>query len=256
MQRRKLPEVWQEPAYQDAYEFKNDFNPETNADYKWVASYADFNFRQLLSANESLDAKAESLITVFAGGSGLISIGAVPRLSAVSIWVSSLWGLALVLAVACVVLAYFIRFPKETFMPPSIAWALEYVRSYGSEAEAKFLAQWHLACEGIRLSNARKSRSLKTAMNCGVWAVVTLGLSFVAAFATMGSATTSKQLTAGRQMAEENSAAAPNPSTQPQTPTTTANVDTVAGPQTMQAGAETAMRASPQSIQESRDRDK
>jgi hypothetical protein len=252
----RRPKVYEEADYQSAFEYNYKFEPRDGADYKWVATYAEFNFRQLLSANEALDSKAESLITVFAGGSGLISIGAAPKLSEVSIWVASLWGLALFLALMCVIVAYFIRFPKETFLPPSVAWALEYVRSYDLHSETRFLAQWHLACEGIRLSNARKSRTLKMAMNFGVWAVITLGLSFGVAFATMGSSP-SKASAEVKKMSEENSTpSAPNPSTQPQTPAVGdgGNPASVSGPQTTQAGnAEPAIKASPQSIQESRE---
>ena len=246
------PPVYKESAYVDASRYKDVFAPKKNCKYEWVANYAQFNITQLLSVNETLDHKAESLIAVFAGGTGLVSLGAIPQLSTVGAQVSIVWGVALFFAVVCVAVAALVRSPKDTFLPPSIAYALQYADYYGDEAEATFLAQWHLACEGIRLSNSRKALGLKVAVWCGVLAICSLAVSFVVAIATIDRTPPSSK--AGETRMSNPPAPVPNPASQPQTPPA-ASVSPAqsSNPQTVQASNQPpAATASPQSIQESR----
>ena len=88
------PGVYDELEYRSAYEYKGKYVPKDGTDYEWVGEYAQFNFKQLLSTNKALDAKADSLIRVFASGGGLLSIGAILTLSKVSFAVAVLWGIA------------------------------------------------------------------------------------------------------------------------------------------------------------------
>jgi hypothetical protein len=211
-----------------------------------------------LSANNTLDSKAESLLKVFAGGSGLLSLGAVLQLSNVSYAVAAFWGVSLALAVACIIVASLVRFPKDTFLPPSIAWALEYVDSFDEQSGERFLAQWHVACEGMRLSNARKTFGLKFAIWLGLSAIIVLALSFVAALATMDVAVHNETQEPVMSQPANTSPSAPNPSSQPQTPSagpSTPSGPQASGPQTVQAGRNPAVAAGPQSIQESNTRD-
>lgn len=253
------PKVHEELDYREAYEYKNKFVPRDGQDYGWVQDYARFNFDQLLSANNTIDSKAESLLKIFAGGSGLLSIGAVLQLSKVSFAVAVFWGVSLILAVACIIIASLVRFPKDTFLPPSIAWALEYAESFDKQASERFLAQWHVACEGMRLSNARKTFGLKVAIWLGLSAIIVLALSLVAALATMDVAVNKTNQESVMTQPTNTPPPAPNPTSQPQTPSagpSTPSGPQASGPQTIQAGRNPAVSAGPQSIQESNARDK
>lgn len=247
---RDEPPVHEEEEYKSANDFKGKYQPKDGTDYSWVKEYAEFNFKQLLSANEALDSKADSFIRVFSGGSGLLSIGASLKLAEVSGWVALSWGLALLFAVIGVFIAACVRLPKNTFLPPSIAWALAYCDEYGEGAgSARFLAQWHLACEGIRLSNARKAFGVSLAIKCGMISVVILALSFGVAAVTIEPPEPTQQ---GEVTMPEEPSSAPDPRTQPQTPTSSGGAAETAGPQQVQNGRDTAQQASPQSIQESK----
>jgi len=247
------PPVHEDSEYQAANEFKAVYQPKYDCDYTWVKQYAEFNFKQLMAANEQLDSKADSFIRVFSGGSGLLSIGASLKIADVSFWLALSWGLALIFSVGAVVIAACVRLPKNTFLPPSVAWALAYFDDYGEKAGGnRFLGQWHLACEGIRLSNARKAYGVSLAIKSGMFSIIILALSFAVAAGTMKSGDIAIQGVNSMQ-AEDSSPTAPDPRTQPQTPSSTGGAAETAGPQQVQNGRDTAQEASPQSIQESKD---
>jgi hypothetical protein len=251
------PPVNSEPEYIAAYEFKNAFQPANGVDYTWVGNYADFNYRQLHATNETLDKKAEFLISLFTGGTGLLTVGAAVNLPVIPTSLRVAWALVLLFAILAIVVAGFIRLPRLVFLPPSVAWATQYVGAYDKDSHARFLAQWHLACEGIRLSNGRKARGLYIATACGIIAIVILGLSFFIAICTI-EYTGSKSPNPGVLTMPEGQppqASAPSPDSQPQTPpiSAVASPAAQAGPQFVQNTyvGDPASQAGPQSLLES-----
>ena len=65
--------VHDDPAYQKAHEFKDSYSPKEQVDYDWVQDYARLIYDRFQQADESLDAKAESIIKLLGGGTGLLT---------------------------------------------------------------------------------------------------------------------------------------------------------------------------------------
>jgi hypothetical protein len=278
--------IFTDPEYANAYEYKDQFQPKDDADYGWVSTYAVFIYNQLQAIETSLDSKAESIVKLMGGASGLLSIGAIinmDKLIALNGPTRLSIAFSLIIALFSVGLAIWARVPRNTVLPPSIAWALEYVEGYESQSESRFLAQWHLACEGIRLSNRAKSICVRIASWMGLASVLLLAISFFIAMATISKAppkketaepTTTQQPTLIRNIINmtENSpsssgtdsapaepqptaAPAPNPASQPQTPPAAkvASPQAAAGPLILSEDNGPAANAGPQTIQKSMD---
>ena len=173
------------PDYARAHRFKNAFIPQEGVDYGWVRTYVRESYGKLEQADQNLDNKAESIIKLLGGGSGLLSIGAIVNLSRLSGWVAVCLLISLVFALAGIVFAARVRVPSQTFLPPSIGWAIRYAEVYKGAAEDTFLAQWHLASEGTRLALRVKSAWVKYATWLAVATLITVALSFVVALGTM-----------------------------------------------------------------------
>jgi hypothetical protein len=171
--------VHTDTAYREAHEFKNQYNPKEDVDYEWVSSYAKFVFEQFERADETLDAKAENIIRILGGGTGLLTLGAIANVAKINVWTAACLVLALALALIAIFVASWARIPRETYLPPSICWALIYADHYGSLAESKFLAQWHLTCEGLRLTIRNKARLVTISTWCFGLTLLALALSFV-----------------------------------------------------------------------------
>lgn len=173
--------------YLDAHNFKNSFRPRDETDYTWVAEYAQIVYTRLDQADQTLDSKADALIRVLGGGAGLLTLGMVANIAKLSGPVVFALGIALAFALASICFAALARLPRETFLPPSIAWALTYADAYGMKASAQFLAQWHLTCEGMRLLVRAKSLYVKYATWLAILCFGAVALSFLVAACTMDS---------------------------------------------------------------------
>lgn len=248
-------EVFQEQEYQDAYEFKCNFIPEDEADYDWVSDYAKQNFEQFQLADQTLDAKAESIMKVLGGGSGLLSIGAIINLPKIDLYVAITIFVSLVFALLAVGFAALVRVPRNTFLPPSVAWALDYVRAYDKDARNRFLAQWHLVCEGSRLSLRAKAKGVRNATWLGIISIGGLALSFLVAVSNNDWSDKSEQkdTKVEQKMTQENpqasSSSAPNPSGVPQTPPQGASDPQANANPVIIQNADPAAKAGPQTIQ-------
>jgi len=177
--------IHDDPAYQKAHEFKDTYSPKEGVEYDWVRDYARLVYDRFSQADESLDAKAESIIKVLGGGSGLITLGAILSLPNLGLPVAIGLAISLLVALVAIAIAAWVRVPRQTFLPPSVAWALTYADFYRDAAPNKFLAQWHLACEGVRLAVRAKARGVKIATWCAFAAIAALTLSFFIAICTM-----------------------------------------------------------------------
>lgn len=243
--------IHEEPDYERAYEYFLQFVPKDDVDYEWVATYAEDHYRRLKNVAEELDHKADSVIRIFASGSGLLSLGAILNLEKFPLAVGAFWSLGLFFALAAVVRSGWVRYPKVTFLPPSVGWAIDTAEKQGVKSRDAFLAQWHLASEGLRLGSARKAQSLKAAMQLGLVALTMLALSFPVGLATLSLKGSGQAKERPNKMASSNDSAgngperpaAPNPATQPQTPTPGAS----AGPQMVDRGS--GSTAGPQAIE-------
>ena len=249
-------QVFTDPDYVAAYEFKNTFTPTDGKDYAWTVDYAKFTFAQLQHADETLDRKAESIMRTLGGGSGLLSLGAVLNLSKIGTAPAFAIAAALLLALLAVLAAAWVRVPRNVLLPPSVAWALSYVDAYDKSQE-RFLAQWHLACEATRLSIRAKAWGVALATWLGVASVCAVAISFIIAFATMTDSQTSiaKDQNMTQNSSDEGGNSAPDPSAAPQTPPpTVADPQNKANPQSVQANENPAQQAGPQTLQFSDDR--
>lgn len=257
--------VFTEEEYRRAYEFKDNFVPKGDRDYDWVADYARFTYDQFQNADDTLDKKAESMMRLLGGGSGLLSLGAIVNLSKIGFATSVTLSIALFLALCAVAAAAWVRVPRNTTLPPSIAWALEYVGAYDKQSRDRFLAQWHLSCEGMRLSLRAKAWGVTVATWLGVASVVAVALSFFVALVTI---TVDPPKDKGNQTMSQDQSdqpasnpqspvaatpgtppAAPDPSGVPQTP----SPQSAAGPQVIQKSSDPATASGPQTIQYSED---
>lgn len=248
--------IHDDPAYQKAHEFKDTYSPKEGVNYDWIQDYARLIYDRFNQADELLDAKAESIIKLLGGGTGLLTLGAILNLSKLGLPAGIGLGISLLLALVAIAIAAWARVPRQTFLPPSVAWALKYADSYGDAAPSKFLAQWHLACEGIRLAVRVKARGVKVATGFAFAALVALTLSFFIALCIMNN-DANGQLSGGARMSSDsqnNTPPAPDPSGSPQTP----DPATAAEPQSFERAAspgepQPAEQAEPQSIRYSRD---
>jgi len=243
------PDAKQTDAYLSAQELKNTFKPENDVDYEWVLRQARFNYEQLLSSNEALDEKAEKLIALFAGGSGLLSVGAILKLSEVNAYVAMCWGIALLFGVLAVIVGGLVRFPKEAMLPPTAEHAVLYANSHKARAEVRFIGQWHLVCEFLKIRNARKADGLKLAFWLGTVAVIVLLVSFWLAFATIDQSKTLK-IKETISMASDSKSEAPPPDPVPEVPV---DPTLLIEPQVIHNTPDPVRFVEPQTIQESHD---
>jgi hypothetical protein len=177
--------VYRHPDYQLAFDYKNNFQPKASEDYGWVRDYADFVYGQFEKTGQTLDAKAESIMKLLGGGSGLLTLTAIVNLTKIGTAVFVMLGIALAFAIVSILIAAWVRLPGNYYLPPSVAWALEYVAAYSDESCDRFIAQWHLACEGARISLVRKGRGVWMATASGAISIFCVGLSFFVAWGTM-----------------------------------------------------------------------
>ena len=209
-----------DPDYQKAHEFKDTFSPKEGVDYDWIEDYARLVYDRFDKAEQTLDAKAESIIKFLGGGTGLLTFGAIVNIQKLGLPVAVALGISLLLAVVAIAIAAWVRLPRQTFLPPSVGWALAYANFYQDAARSKFLAQWHVACEGMRLAVDVKARTVKIAMRWTLGALLALALSFAVAVCTM-KVDGKEQIPGGASMgrnSSQNTPPAPDPAGAPQTP--------------------------------------
>jgi hypothetical protein len=179
-------------------------------------------------------------------------LGAILNVSKLGLPVAIGLGVSLLLALIAIGTAAWVRVPRQTFLPPSVGWALAYADFYGDDARDKFLAQWHLACEGVRLAVRAKARGVRVATWWAAAAILALTLSFVIAICTID-VVADDQAPGGARMSQDsqqNTPPAPDPAASQQTPEPAATAE----PQTIEAGASSphaqpAEQAEPQSLQ-------
>jgi hypothetical protein len=244
----RLGKIHLDLEYQKAHDFKNLFHPKNGVDYEWVTGYARQIYDQFDQADQVLDAKAESIIKVLGGGSGLLTLGAILNLPKLPTGVLWCLAVALVLALLGIFFAAWVRMPRQAFLPPSIAWALAYSDHYGKDAENKFLAQWHLACEGMRLAVRNKARGVTLATWFASAALAAVSLAFFVAILKIDEVNASNPAGGVQQMvqnpgSENSTPPAPDPSGVTQTPEPALQAE----PQVINRGAP-ATTAEPQSI--------
>lgn len=248
--------IQDDPAYQSAHRFKDTYSPKEGVDYDWVEDYAKLVYDRFDKTDEALDAKAESIIKVLGGGSGLVTLGAILNLPKLGLPVAIGLGISVLLAFVAIGIAAWVRVPRQTFLPPSVAWALKYADFYEDAARSKFLAQWHLACEGVPLAVRAKARGVRVAMWWAVAALAALTLSFFIAVCTMRG-DTNVQPSGDPPMSSDsqnNTPTTPDPSGSQQTPDPAVSAE----PQSFEKGAtsgqvQPAQQAEPQSIRFSKD---
>ena len=150
------------PDYKAAMKFKETFEPKVEHDYSWVLNYAESIYSRLETTFRELDSKADSIIKYLGGGGGLLTLGAIAGVSQQEISSMTyliLWGIPpAVFAMVSIVFAAIARSPTRTHHPPSVEGAVKYAEHFKDKsAEAAFLGQWHVTCEGMRLAAQRKS---------------------------------------------------------------------------------------------------
>ncbi|MFH1920580.1 MAG: hypothetical protein ABIP48_11920 [Planctomycetota bacterium] len=100
---RQLPsKVHDDPAYQKAHEFKNIFSPTEGVNYDWIEDYARLIYDRFDQADQTLDAKAESIIKVLGGGTGLLTLGAIINLPKLGLPVAIALAFSVLLALVAI----------------------------------------------------------------------------------------------------------------------------------------------------------
>jgi hypothetical protein len=240
--------IHSDEAYRRANVFKDRFQPRDDVDYAWIQTYSREVYSRLEQADQTLDTKAESIIKLLGGGTGLLALGALINAPKIGILPVICICAALLAALFAIFSAAWVRVPRESFLPPSIAWAISYAHRYAKPAD-QFLGQWHLACEGMRLAVLAKAAGVRLATWLAVTAILFLALSFIAALFTIepGIPDNPEQAMASATEQPNEFPPAPAPSGIPQTP----DPQFYEGP-TMQ-GPEPARIAGPQSLEKNGD---
>ncbi|MCI0743484.1 MAG: hypothetical protein L0Y72_31030 [Gemmataceae bacterium] len=135
-------------------------------DYNWVAEFAKDHWNRLDAIFKHIDEKADGLIKLFGGGTGLLALSTFFAINknTVNIYLGAIP--AFVLAILTVALAIWARAPLRIFIPPSVAAAKRCADEAREHAQGAFLKLWHQTCEYLRLCNEEKSRRLKLATIC------------------------------------------------------------------------------------------
>jgi hypothetical protein len=246
-----------DPEYQKAHAFKNSFRPtKSPEEYRWVAEYAKFVLGQFQSAERTLDEKAESVMKLFGGGTGLLTLGAIVNLPKISVPTMVVLGIALILALFAMLAAAWVRAPRQSYLPPSVAWALAYAEKYEAASESRFIAQWHLACEGLRLTLRLKVKGVKIATWFGYWSIVAVALSLCSAIiwpaeqmiqnSRQREAQSAKELNKMSTEVPTSSTSTPDPSGASQTPDAALFIPSHAS---INGATDPSVAAEPQSIQ-------
>lgn len=242
-------------ADDEAKSFAKSYVPKDGADCEWVKSYAHFIFDKLVEADRGLETKAENMVKLLGGGTGLLTLGALANLSRLGTTPALVFAIGLCFALVAVVVAVRAREPQDSFLPPDIKTALEYADAYENVAEARFQAQWHWTCEKLKAANVKKARSVAWAFRWATIAIATITLSFLVAIFTMDR-NDKPASDGGQSMAEEQAgqsqgtnSESPSASSQP----ASANPATQAQPQTIQKTHDPASKAEPQVYKFSRD---
>src|SRR5690606_4594021 len=105
--------------------------------------------------------KADAIIKYLGGGTAAVTLGTLAAVGPNNAWIPLLLLPSLVFALWSIYLALRVRQPTDVPSPPHVTTAIKYANAYGSQAEATFIALWHLCCEGIAFVNGRKARKLK-----------------------------------------------------------------------------------------------
>lgn len=114
-----------------------------------------------------------------------MTLGAIVNLPRLGIVVPIVLVVTLILALVAIFIAAWVRVPSETFLPPSVGWAIRYAEHYRDASEPRFLAQWHLACEGMRLAVRAKAEGVKRATWWAGASLASLAFAFIIAIGTI-----------------------------------------------------------------------
>lgn len=169
-------------SYAQALAFMKAVQAKEGVEYDWVIEHAKDLWDERRKHFASLDEKADSIIKYLGGGLGLLSVGILAKVDANNAYLVG-WTLpAVVCAIASLFLAAIARKPNSVPTLPPIDAAVGYAEEgkEKKEAQAIFLGQWHLICEGQRLANRRKAQWIvwATFFYCLALAFLILPLAF------------------------------------------------------------------------------
>lgn len=178
---QRAPNYLDHPDYQKAVGYRKEWSPTEGVAYDWVCAYAQVTYGWLHDAFNNLDDKADSIVRHLSGGTGLLTLGAIGFISqsGLNAAIALLALPALVCALQAIRVAISVRRPTATTSPPSVEGAVRYAESYGAQAQATFLGQWHECSEGLALVVAEKARLVRAAYGWYLTALVLLLLPFV-----------------------------------------------------------------------------
>lgn len=154
-------------TYQEAQKLVKDFKARDGVDYAWVAEYARHEYDRFFQTADTLDAKADSIVshlgvlsaflTLAAGWGVQAHIGSWLLLSALPAFVAALLAMATALKA---------RSPIDQPFPPSIEGALKYAEWDAGNGEMSFIPQIAAAAVGMKAVVRRKAQLVHAA---SVW---------------------------------------------------------------------------------------
>ena len=160
--------------YQEAAQFRRQFEPKDGVDYKWVLEYAKESYDRLERTYRYLDEKADAIIKYLGGGTALVTLGALASGNRPSVLVSALFLPFLLCAILAVLFAAVARLPTFHPSPPRVKSMIEYAEAFGEKAEKYVIANLHECCEGLEPVNDAKARKVKLASRFYLYALVAL----------------------------------------------------------------------------------
>lgn len=164
-----------------ARRFAGRFKPKEGEDYTWSYEYAEGAYSRLADTMDALDAKADSIVNYVGAFSGF----AVIALAYEAVTVDWTLGIAVfptfICAVVAIAMAAKARRPAAIPQPPSVEDALRFVHVHGSESKARFIPQFHVATQAMRVVASAKGALVRSASHFFVWSVVLLVVPLFAA---------------------------------------------------------------------------
>jgi hypothetical protein len=162
--------------YQKARSFAKGFKPKEGEDYTWSYEYAESSYARLMEAMNALDAKADSIVN----HTSVLSAFAVVAFAYEALAVDWALGIAIgptfVCAIAAICKAALARRPAAIPHPPSVKNALRFVRAHGCDSKARFIPQFHVAAQALRVVTDEKGALVRSASHFVVWSVVLLAV--------------------------------------------------------------------------------
>ncbi len=157
-------------AYTTALEFAQTHKPPEDKEYGWVVTHANTQFEQIQRAVETVEGKADSIITYVGAFAGISAVTFAYQAATVYWVVGFLVLPTLVASLLAISAAVRARAPALQKYPANTKDALRYAEDYAQgEAPIRFALQTWAACEAGRIVAREKGKLVRKAFGAFAW---------------------------------------------------------------------------------------